>query len=188
MKTHAMMFILLLAAFAMQASNNPGTELEKAKSLTIETHTWKSENVHIQIRQADGEIVLDETVRTGNLRKYNLKHLPAGQYVLEMSDSYRVTEQTFTIGQLDVQVSAPVKTTFKPVIARKGNALDVNLMTQGEEAFITITDQASETLFAEKCAKTSLHRRYDISRLPAGSYALSIEVGDRTYTERFSKR
>ena len=187
MKTSLILFIFTLTSFGLQANNTPNTDLSKAKSLTIETHTWKASSIVVKIRQADGTVILEETVKTGNLRKYNLKNLPAGDYVLEMSDKFRITEQSFSIKQEAVQLATDVATTFKPVIANKNNSVDVNLMTQGKEAFVSIFDTKGETLFEEKCERTSVHRRYDISRLPAGEYTVFVQLGGRSFTEKVQK-
>lgn len=187
MKTSFILFIFALASFSIQANNNPSSDLSKAKTLTVETQTWKASSIIVKIRQVDGTIILEETVKTGNLRKYNLKNLPAGDYILELSDKFRITEQSFMIKQEAVQLAANVSTTYKPVIAHKNNSVDVNLMTQGKNAYVSIFDTKGETLFEEKCESTSVHRRYDISRLPSGEYTVIVQVGDRTFTEKVQK-
>jgi hypothetical protein len=185
MKTQFIVFILCISALGIKANGNPGIPAENVKSIIVETHTWKAAAIQVQIRNAEGQVVLEETVKTGNLRKYNLRNLPDGNYVLELSDKFKSTEQEFTISRNEVKLADQKKIAFKPVITCNEENVDINLMTQGIPAYIVIADQNGETLFEEKCVRSSVNRRYDISRLPTGNYSIFVQVGDKTYSQKF---
>ena len=96
MKTQILILIVSALTLSVFASGNPTMMAEKSKSLVVETSLWKSDKVNIQIKEASGVTILDETVKnTKNLRKYNLKNLPEGNYTLEISNDLKITTQVF---------------------------------------------------------------------------------------------
>jgi len=189
MKTQIL--ILMVSAFSLTAfaNGNPAMNAEKSKSLLVETSLWKSDKINIQIKEASGVVILDETVKnTKNLRKYNLKNLPEGTYSLEISNELKITTQEFTIYDNGVLLSSDVKTVYKPVVIWNNEGFDVNLMTLGNTAFINIQDKDNNIVFAEKLVTPAVHKRYDISSLASGEYTVTVAMNGRSFVSTNNKK
>lgn len=189
MKTQILILIVSVLSLSAFASGNPTVLTEKSKSLVVETSLWKSDKVNIQIKEASGVVILDETVKnTKNLRKYNLKNLPEGQYSLEVSNEMKITLQEFSIISNKVILSSEIKTIYKPVIIWNNNGFDVNLMTLGNTAFINIQDKDNNIVFAEKLVTPAVHKRYDISSLASGEYTVTVAMNGRSFVSSNTKK
>jgi hypothetical protein len=188
MKTQLFILIFSIASLSVFASGNPAVSAEKNKSLVILTNLWKSANVHVQIKEATGAIILEETLKTNKVgKRYNLKNLPDGQYTIEMFDDLRITSQNFYIKNHEVVVSNDVNTIYKPFIVTGENNLDVNLMTLGKSALLNISDKDNNIVFTEKLNTTAVHKRFDTTALAAGNYTLSIALNGRSFVHDFTK-
>lgn len=189
MKTQILILIFSALTFSVFASGNPTEIAEKSKSLVVETSLWKSDKVNIQIKEASGVSILDETVKnTKSLRKYNLKNLPEGNYTLEISNELKITTQEFSINSSNVILSKEIKTVYKPVIIWNNDGFDVNLMTLGNTAFINIQDRDNNIVFAEKLETPAVHKRYDISSLASGEYTVTVAMNGRSFVSTNSKK
>lgn len=188
MKTQLFILIFSIASLSVFASGNPSVYAEKNKSLIIQTNTWKSAKVNVQIKEATGVTILEETLISAKAgRKYNLKNLPDGQYTLEMSDDLRITTQNFYISNNEVVVANDINTIYKPFILTGDNNVDVNLMTLGKSALLNISDKDNNIVFAQKLEATAVHKRFDVSSLASGSYTVNIAMNGRSFTHEFTK-
>jgi len=188
MKTQILILLISVSSLSAFATGNPTVSSEKTKSLVVETSLWKSEKINIQIKEASGVVILDEKVKnTKNLRKYNLKNLPDGNYTLEVSNELKITTQEFTIGSNEVILSNDINTVYKPVIIWRDNSFDVNLMTLGNKAFINIQDKDNNIVFAENLETPAVHKRYDISALAAGEYTVTVAMNGRSFVSSNTK-
>lgn len=189
MKTQILILIVSVFSLSVFASGNSTIDAEKSKSLVVETSLWKSDKVNIQIKEASGVVILDETVKnTKNLRKYNLKNLPEGVYTLELSNDLKITTQEFTINAKSVVLSTEIKTVYKPVVIWNEAGFDVNLMTLGNTAFINIQDKDNNIVFAEKLVTPAVHKRYDISALASGEYTVTVAMNGRSFVSTSTKK
>ena len=189
MKTQILILIVSVFSLSVFASGNSTIDAEKSKSLVVETSLWKSDKVNIQIKEASGVVILDETVKnTKNLRRYNLKNLPEGVYTLELSNDLKITTQEFTINAKSVVLSTEIKTVYKPVIIWNEAGFDVNLMTLGNTAFINIQDKDNNIVFAEKLVTPAVHKRYDISALTSGEYTVTVAMNGRSFVSTSTKK
>jgi hypothetical protein len=188
MKTQLFILFFSIASLSVFASGNPSVYAEKNKSLIVKTNTWKSAKVNVQIKEATGVTILEETLISAKAgRKYNLKNLPDGQYTLEMSDDLRITIQNFFIRNNEVVVSNDINTIYKPFILTGNNNVDVNLMTLGKGALLNITDKDNNIVFAQKLDTTAVHKRFDITSLSSGTYSVNIAMSGRSFAHEFTK-
>jgi len=127
MKTSSLILGMLMIVTTSFSAGNPTNE--RSKSLTVETSAWKAATIHIAIREAGGNVIMEETVSTRNdFRKYNLKNLAAGIYTLEISDDLKISVQSFTITNSSVEMEPQTSVTYKPVITWSENNLDINYL------------------------------------------------------------
>ncbi len=182
MKTQILLFFISMLSITAIHAGNPIATTEKTKSLVIETALWKSDQISVQIKEATGVVILDETVKNSKgLRKYNLKNLPDGQYTLEVSNALKITTQDFTIESNSVQLSDVINTVYKPVIIWNESKLDINLLTLGNKALINIIDKDNNIVFAENLETPAVHKRYDLSGLADGEYTVTVAMNGRSF-------
>lgn len=188
MKTQLFILVFSIFSLSLSALGNPSVFAEKNKSLIVQTNTWKSTKVNVQIKEASGVTILEETIKSAKVgRKYNLKNLPDGVYTLEMSDDLKITSQDFYINNNEVVLSSDINTIYKPFILVGKNNVDVNLMTLGQSALLNITDKENNIVFAQKLDTTAVHKRFDVSSLEGGTYSVNIAMNGRSFTQEFTK-
>jgi hypothetical protein len=155
------------------------------KWLIVDKSNWKSPRIDISIKKADGTALVNEKIKVS--KKYNLKNVPDGNYALEIEDDQLIRIQSLQISG-DRLFSTGVKTIYKPMILFKTNQIDMNMMTQGDPAWITIRDRESNTVFTEKITQeVSVSRRFNLDQLPEGQYILDVELSGKHFTHNFSK-
>lgn len=188
MKTQLLIFVLAMISYAGIASNNPNALIEKSKSITVHTAMWKSQTIHAVMRDEAGNVLIDETFEnTKSLRKYNLKGLQDGNYVLELSNEFKIEETSFTIFRNEVIISPKVATQFKPVMSTGDGYLDVNLLNLGSNASISIADERNNVVFQQKLDAPAVHKRFDLSKLAQGDYVATIWVNNKFYTKLITR-
>jgi hypothetical protein len=188
MKTQIFVILLSIFSSAIFAASNPSVLVERAKTLVINTSSWKSEKVNVQIKEASGTIIMDEVVSNlKNSRSYNLKNLPSGQYSIEVSNDLKLTIQSFEIEGNFVKTSNDITTIYKPVVNWNDNHLDINLLTLGQKVALNITDAEGNTIITKKFDTPTVHKRYDFSKLEAGTYGVNISFGGRSFNKTFTK-
>jgi hypothetical protein len=188
MKTQILILVFSVFSLAAFATGNPSARAEKSKSLIVETAHWKSEKLNVQIKEASGVVILDETLKNNkNIRKYNLKNLPEGKYTIEVSNDQKIMTQEFAIESNELVLSQEIRTEYKPMVIVNKNIVDVNLLTLGNKAFINLVDRDNNIVFAENLETPAVHKRYDLSSLASGDYTLSVAMNGRSYTTNFSK-
>lgn len=188
MKTPFFILIFTVMMFHVGAVSDVSYTIENNKTLTVETFTWKSSQLKIQIKDAFGTIILEENPsNTSRYRKYNLKNLPDGNYTLEMSNELRISSKPFVINGNNVMLSPDHKTIYKPVVFWQKDYLDVNLLALGSESTLKIYNDKGETVYSQVLNTPAVHKRYNISQLPKGAYTVSVGVNERHFDFHYAK-
>lgn len=161
---------------------------EKAFMLSAETSG--EGKIGIQIRNNQGEIVFSKSIKAVEnfQQKYNLKEFEKGSYSLIITDVSKIMTQPFEVTDTKVEVDAGLQqTAFKPYFRfnEKVESLAVNWMKSDDSACeLTIEDEKFNVLFEESVENNGiLHRSYDFSKLPSGTYYIVIKDGNHTYNE-----
>lgn len=186
MKTSSLILFMLMVVTTSFSAGNPNNE--RSKSLTVETSAWKAATVHIAIREAGGNVIMEETVSTRNdFRKYNLKNLPAGIYTLEISDDLKISVQSFTITNSSVEMEPQTSVTYKPVITWSENNLDINYLACDKRTYVQVSDKTGKVVYAETIKVPAIHRRYNTADLAGGSYTVTVYNSDISVSKEFRK-
>ena len=87
----------------------------------------------------------------------------------------------------EVVLLPKVVTAFKPVIDVTENHIDLNCLSDGNPISVSVFSE-NDKIFTDVYEKErSISKRYDISKLPRGSYTFNVSAGNTTYSKRFSK-
>lgn len=160
------------------------------KSFMLSAETSGEGRIAIQIRNAQDEIVFSKNMKAlGTFQqKYSLKEFEKGNYSLIITDATKIITQPFMVTENEVAVNAKSQqTSFKPFFRfnEKVESLAVNWMkSDNSDCSFTIEDEKFNTLFEESVENDGIvHRSYDLSKLPSGTYYIVIKDGNHTYNE-----
>jgi len=180
------LFILVAAVnTGLFAADLPVRIMASSKLIIIEKDQWKAPSIEITISEANGNVLINENIKKST--KYNLKHVPDGNYILEIEDNQKVKIQQLTIQQGSL-LSKGVSTIYKPVIKATEGKLDLNLMAQGNDAVITIRNSDNRVTFTEHIKnEVSITRRFNLEELEPGEYYIDVAIAGKTFTRVISK-
>jgi hypothetical protein len=179
--------VILFAAVntGLFAADVPVRIMASNKSIIVEKDQWKSPSLEITISEANGNVLVHENIKKST--KYNLKHVPDGNYVLEIEDNQKIKVQQLAIRQGSLQ-SKGVSTIYKPVLKSTEGKLDLNLMAQGHDAVITIRNNDSQVTYSENIKnEVSITRRFNLEELEPGEYYIDVAIAGKTFTRVISK-
>lgn len=198
MKTQLFLVVALIATLFSQttfANTNErnfdlgGTTVKISsveKSVIVNLGSVQKEEISIAIEDAFGNTLVTENVKNNDnfVKKYNVSKLEAGQYSITITKKTLRTVQPFTISNVGVSMSdVEKKEKFIPVLVQNGNKLDVNvLLGNYNNITIKIVDNEGRSSFEERnYVVLTLHKRFDLSKLPAGAYVAEVTAGDETF-------
>lgn len=182
------LFLLVLFAAVntgLFAADVPVKIMASNKSIIVEKDQWKSPTIEITISESNGAVLVHENIKKST--KYNLKHVPDGDYTLEIEDNQKIKVQKLSI-QNGSLLSKGVSTIYKPVMKASDGKLDLNLMAQGQDVVISIRNNDSKIAFTENIKKeVSITRRFNLEELEPGEYFVDVNVAGKTFTRVISK-
>lgn len=185
MKTNFFILLFLVLGCSAFANGTPTVLSVDSKTLVVDTKEWKSEKVHIQIKEASGAVIFEETVlNKKNQRKYNLKKLPRGLYSIEIENKLKIAVQSFEVSYDDITVSSEIDYVYKPVVIVHDDFMDVNLLTQGYNALINILDASNNIVFSERITDPVVHTRYNVASLESGEYSVQVALDGRSFVQK----
>jgi hypothetical protein len=156
------------------------------KSVIVNLGSVQKEEILISIEDANDNILVSESVSNNAnfVKKYNVSKLENGQYFITITKKTLRTVQPFTVSANGVLMSdVEKKEKFIPVLVQNGHKLDVNVLL-GNYNNITIkilNNEGQSTIEDKSYVVLTLHKRYDLSKLPAGSYMAEVTAGDETF-------
>jgi C4-type Zn-finger protein len=160
--------------------------LSVEKSVIVNLGNVQKEEITIAIEDAAGNTLVTESVKNNAnfVKKYNVSKLEAGQYSITITKRTLRTVQPFTISIEGITMSdVEKKEKFLPYVIQNGNKLDVNVLL-GNYNNITIKildNEGRSSLDDTNYVVLTLHKRYDLSKLPSGNYVAEVTAGDETF-------
>jgi hypothetical protein len=156
------------------------------KVLVVNLGAIQKEEVTISIEDIYGVRLLTETVKNkpNFVKRYNVAQLEKGDYKLIVTKKTLRTVQPFHIELEGVTISEiEKKEKFLPVLNFNSNNLDVNvLLSNLSNITVTLFDNEGRQIFAEKnYVVSTLHKRYNLEKLPRGIYFAEVMAGDETF-------
>jgi hypothetical protein len=156
------------------------------KSVIVNLGNVQKEEITIAIEDAAGNTLVTESVKNNAnfVKKYNVSKLEAGQYSITITKRTLRTVQPFIVSNEGVTMSdVEKKEKFLPYVIQNGNKLDVNvLLGNYNNISVKILDnEGRSSLDDRNYVVLTLHKRYDLSKLPAGNYIAEVTAGDETF-------
>ena len=156
------------------------------KSVVVNLGSVQKEEITIAIEDNYGNTLTTEIVKNNAnfVKKYNVSKLENGQYVITITKKTLRTAQPFVVTNTGVtMLDLEKKEKFLPVLEQNGNKLDVNvLLGNYNNITIKIVNNEGRSEFEDKnYVLLTLHRRYDLSKLPSGAYTAEVTAGDETF-------
>jgi hypothetical protein len=156
-----------------------------SKWLIVDKSNWKAAKIEVSIKKADGTILIHEDINES--KKYDLKNVPVGSYILELEDNQQIRIQNLEVSQ-DMMYSTNITTVYKPHLIFEPDYIAMNLMTQGQPATVTITNAEGKTIFSQKIVdEVSATRKYNLKDVSAGEYSIQVYIAGQQFTKSFTK-
>jgi hypothetical protein len=116
---------------------------------------------------------------------FDLSKLPEGQYAFEIESGNLIKRYSFEIVKNGVEISPECKSIYKPVIMQKNENLDISILNiEGGDVNVALYAPNGKRLVNDKVSGIqSVGKRYDLSKLTAGTYRIVISRDNRTFTE-----
>jgi hypothetical protein len=185
-------FILLFAAVntGLMAFTTTNPEIPvfistSNKWIIVDKSGWKAPRIGVTIVSTDGTTLINENIRYST--RYNLKNVPDGSYLLQLEDDQKIRIQHLQVTH-ELLYSTGISTIYKPHLVIASDHIDMNLMTQGQVADVSILDAEAKVVFSEKINnEVSVTRRYNINQLPEGEYSLMVKISGQQFIKPFNK-
>jgi fibronectin type 3 domain-containing protein len=161
------------------------TAIENSKTVMVTLNNTSKGDVTVALEDAFGaNFATDKVKSTAKFaKKYNLAQLETGNYRLVVTKNFVKTIQPFELTSRNIVLNElERREKFLPSIKHTGNTLDVNVLL-GNYSNIVVRIYGNDGLvsFEDKnYVVLTLHKRFDLSKLPAGTYIVEVMAGDDT--------
>lgn len=182
--------VALFFTTSTYATIYPIVNAGESKSLTIDLNDWASSDVKIIIRDNNGEILHNDGFAKGSIqkRKYNLANLPSGNYVLVIEGNNKKSVSNFMIAGSKVVFDAEeTQFIYKPQFIVKNQSVEINHLALGENVKVTIANANGVFFTKEYADKNTINTSFDISKLPYGSYVMTLSTANQYESVKFTK-
>ena len=162
------------------------------KAIIVNLGKVKGEAVTITIENADGIRFTTETIKetVHFSKKYKVSQLDNGKYKMIVTKKTLRTIQPFEItAQGVLMVEKEKNEQFIPTVSFKEDRLNVNVLL-GNYGNITITiydAESCEIMQDKNYVILTLHKTFNVSTLPKGTYVVEIRAGDEHFFQTFEK-
>lgn len=156
------------------------------KKIVLRLENMFADQVKCRIYSEFGGLVFSDAIYTAEktAKKYDLSQLPEGNYFIEIVDLMKVERLKITVNRDGVDFNNPVADiTYKPTIWLNNNKhVDFNLLSLGNDVTIRIIDEYNvEILNQNFNDQNTIAKRYDLSKLPTGTYTFEVSNGDEVF-------
>jgi hypothetical protein len=171
--------------FTVEGANIRITALENSKTVMVTLNNTSTGEVTVSLEDAFGSSFAKDKVKStaSFAKKYNLSQLETGKYRLVVTKNFVKTIQPFELTSRNIVLNElERKEKFLPSINHNGNRLDVNVLL-GNYSNVIVKVYSNDGLISfedKNYVVLTLHKRYDLSKLPAGAYIVEVLAGDET--------
>ena len=185
MKTLLSLAFVLISSLTMLANGPVNYSATVVDQYTFVLKLDEVINADIQVKIADqrGYILYEEQLAQHSIdyRKYDLRNLPSGNYVLlvEFDNQIKVQPILKTRASLELDNNL-AETVLMPSLNYDEGYMNANFFTEGAIAIgVKILDNEGNLVYAEDQQLASpFHKRYDLTQLPTGAYTFRIQINN----------
>lgn len=155
-------------------------------AFTLVSNNVQGSDVTIRIFDAEGLSLLKEKIEVDKAfsKSYDLSKMPNGIYEVEIEDniSFRKYFVITTSGSIEVMENAEQKI-FKPIVVLEESFLKFNLLNLGKgDVDLSLSNEYGEEIYLEKIQDSiAIHKGFDLSKLPAGVYAVGVKTERKSF-------
>jgi hypothetical protein len=175
--------------FKLEGTNINITAIDNSKTVVVSFDNTASGDMTIALEDVNGSNYAADKVKPSAhfAKRYNLSQLEAGKYRIVVTKNLIKTVQPFELTNRAVVLSElERKDKFVPTISQKDKKMDVNVLL-GNYSNVTVkiyTNEGKLVFQNKNYVVLTLNKRYDLSKMDAGTYMVEILAGDET--ERFT--
>ncbi len=198
MKRIRLSVAVLLAAWSLAGpgvalADNDGTTVSKVKVSKSEhkkfrLYTQAGTPVAVALIDADGNVLYQGQVKQKDARgtSFDLTTLPDGQYYVTATGDAWWVSQKLTIRQNELAVDTKsVQEMGKPTLTAYAKNKYVVALPGSNIGPVTVTlyNRMNELVFSQSFVDAE-KRRFDLSKLPEGSYTVVVGPNEKQFSER----
>jgi hypothetical protein len=171
--------------FTVEGTNIKITAIENAKTVVVTLNNTATGEMSVVLEDASGTDLTTDKVKSSAYfaKRYNLSQLEAGNYRLVVTKNAITTIQPFELTAKNVVLNElDRKEKFLPTVTLKNGKLDVNvLLGNYSNINVKVSNNEGTPIFADKnYVVFTLNKRYDMTKLPSGTYIVEVLAGDAT--------
>jgi uncharacterized protein YbcV (DUF1398 family) len=184
--------IAILCVNTLSATPNDVIVGSSTTSITVSLTNINHQTVKVQILNDRKNIVSMETLKNkpDGIKNYNMEQMEDGDYSLVVIKQGSRITQPFSIKEGQVTLSeADKKEIYFPFFKLKADKLEVNaLATAYGTITVNIIDAEDNNILTDNHPKVlKVHKRFDITRLPEGTYTAEVIVDGESFRYFFSR-
>jgi hypothetical protein len=193
---------ILAIVFAAQIASANASFFIGAAEISIQTNEFEK-TFKLQIQNIGAQVTSIDVLNEENQllksveakkqksfsRNFNLQDLEEGEYRLVFHNPTQKVILPFSVCTKQVLMKEElIFIHYKPIFNFKNNKLDLNASNNAQKPLtFKIFDEDNEELLAEEINQITINKRYDLSKLPVGTYHTVTQIGDETYHNFFEK-
>lgn len=188
LKSSLLVIAILMTTITLAKNNDPSIKIRLVESKLIQlTMDVTIKMVEVTVKSSNGEIIYSEKSENLNLsKKYDLKNLPIGSYVMEIESQTKVKLIPFNVLTKSIELNEKKENVYyKPIVRKEGSAVFISKLALNNEALeILLYDLNSNKLFSERLEGNAiLERKLNLLNLESGDYSLILRSGGKTFYE-----
>ncbi|GLB51955.1 hypothetical protein NBRC110019_09940 [Neptunitalea chrysea] len=169
------------------AAINISLSVAKEQSKTINFRLDNTEDVKVVLKNEQGISVYSEEVEAKNgriNRKYDLNHLPNGNYSLNIETATKIYSYDVALDE-STTVNQKASEIFKPVVFTKdGNVMLQLLDLEKSPIEVAIYDNNDNLLYTQKFeGEMNFSKKFALKKVFSSNYTFVIKYNDMTFTK-----
>ncbi|MBO2545244.1 MULTISPECIES: T9SS type A sorting domain-containing protein [Salegentibacter] len=183
---NSLLLVVLVTGINMYAADRVEVSVDKGQTLIVELDNVST----VSLEDASGFILFkDSPALDGNYKKQiDFSRIPAGTYFLNTEDLNGI--YTTEIKKSSTGISIEDKTAavvFKPIYRVESKKVKFFLTNPAEtNATLKVYDATGKLVGEVKGKGYTMNKTLDFSKMPKGEYTFTLNVADKTVTEKLS--
>ncbi|WP_281753003.1 hypothetical protein [Neptunitalea chrysea] len=187
LKISLVLGMLLVSMGTYAAAINISLSVAKEQSKTINFRLDNTEDVKVVLKNEQGISVYSEEVEAKNgriNRKYDLNHLPNGNYSLNIETATKIYSYDVALDE-STTVNQKASEIFKPVVFTKdGNVMLQLLDLEKSPIEVAIYDNNDNLLYTQKFeGEMNFSKKFALKKVFSSNYTFVIKYNDMTFTK-----
>jgi hypothetical protein len=172
------LLLLLLSSSVLFARPAPQVLMRAIgdQSFVIDFKQDSPQEVSVSLTDKEGTVLLQEKHTEAHFqKKYVLRELPEGTYVIKLKMNDRLIRQPITMENNYLHLDArQQETLFSPSLMLHGSTLDFSMLNlERKEVKVRLRNQKGITIYQDKLgSRAKLNTRFVLTEFPRGQYTL----------------